>query len=441
MSLRAIASPLLVVMTFASAAAVEAAPRVLMCPVEGSIDAGSADYLQACVREAENRRADALLVVLDTPGGALESTRQIVSAFLRSEVPVLVWVGPPGARAGSAGVFVTLASHVAGMAPATNIGAAAPVMGPTGADPEQAGGETMAEKVKNDTVAFARSLAELRGRNAEWAASAVAESASISANEALEKKVIEVIAPTPEAFLDQVSGRSVKLDEDRTVTLNTREATLEELRPTLRQNVLHWLANPSLAYLLFLVGILGIAMELSNPGLIVPGVVGVICFLLALVAMSALPIQTGAVALLVVGVGLIVAEFFVTSGLLAVAGIILLGLGGVLLVDRFDPDWFVEPSYRVPLRVLLPTTAVLGGMAAFVVWRAAQGRKRPQLGGDIGMLGEAGRALTAIDHEGGQVFVHGEIWSARADKPIAENAHVRVVQVDGLTVRVEEVPG
>ena len=204
--------------------------------------------------------------------------------------------------------------------------------------------------------------------------------------------------------------------------------------------MLHWLANPSLAYLLFLVGILGIAMELSNPGLIVPGVVGVICFLLALVAMSALPIQTGAVALLVVGVGLIVAEFFVTSGLLAVAGIILLGLGGILLVDRFDPGWFVEPSYRVPLRVLLPTTAVLGGMAAFVVWRAAQGRKRPQLAGDLGMIGEPGRALSPVDREGGQVFVHGEIWAAQAEKPIPANAHVRVVQVEGLTLHVEEVP-
>jgi membrane-bound serine protease (ClpP class) len=411
---------------------------VLGCRLEGTVDPGSAEYLVECAREAHARGAQALLVELDTPGGSLESTRQIVGAFLQSEVPILVWVGPDGARAGSAGVFITLASNLAGMAQGTNIGAAHPVVGPGGQDPEQAGGSEMARKVENDTVAFARAIAEQRGRNADWAESAVRESASVTAARAVELKIVELIAPSRTAFLEQASGRTVKVGE-RTVTLNTAGATIEELTPSLRQRVVHWLANPTLAYLLFLAGILGIFMELSNPGLIVPGLVGLISLVLALIAMSALPIQAGAIALLVVGVGLIIAEFFAGNGLLAATGVLLVGLAGVLLVDRFDPEWFVEPSFRVPLAFLIPSTAVLGGLAAYVVLRAAEGRKRPQLGGDVGMVGEAGLALTEIGPEGGQAFVHGEVWSARSDHPIAPQKPVRVRRIDGLILRVDEV--
>jgi len=424
--------------TLAPARAQDAGRAVHVCSLDGTVDPGSAEYLRECVENATAQNARALLVVLDTPGGALEATRESVRAFLGAEVPVLVWIGPDGARAGSAGVFLTLAGHVAGMSPGTNIGAAHPVMGPGGADPGAAGSE-MARKIENDTIAFARAIAEQRGRNADWAEAAVKESASVSAAEALKLGVIDVLASSREQLLEEVDGRTVKVG-DRTVTLQTADATLEEIKPSLRQQVVHWLANPTLAYLLFLLGILGIAVELSNPGMIFPGVIGVISLLLALIAMSALPIQAGAVGLLVIGVGLLVAELFVSSGLLGVAGILLMGLAGVLLVNRFDPDWFVDPSFRIPLRLLIPSTVVLGGMAAYVVWRAAQGRRKPQLGGDAGMVGESGRALTEVGPEGGQVFVHGEIWAAHAEHPIPPNARVRVLSVDGLTLRVDEVP-
>lgn len=417
----------------------EAAPLVLRCELQGAVGAGSSEYLRACVREAETREADALLVRLDTPGGALESTREIVGAFLTSPVPVLLWVGPSGARAGSAGVFLTLSAHVAGMAPGTNIGAAHPVSGPSGQDPEQAGGQHMARKVENDTAAFVESIARQRGRNAEWAVSAVRESVSVTAERAQALGVVDVLATSETAFLEAADGRTVKVGEGaHEVTLQLEGARIERLEPTLRQRVVHWLANPAVAYVLFLIGALGIAIELSNPGLVVPGLLGLVSLVLAMVAMSALPVQAGAIVLLVIGVGLIISEIFVGNGMLAVAGLVLLGLGGVLLIDRFDTSWFVEPSFHLPLRTLMPTLLTLGGAAGYLAWRAAQTRTLPMRVGDVGMIGEVGRALSEVGPEGGDVMVHGELWQAKSLQPIAKERRVVVKDIEGLTVLVEE---
>ncbi len=417
----------------------EAAPLVLRCELQGAVGAGSSEYLRACVKEAEAREATALLVRLDTPGGSLESTREIVGAFLTSPVPVLVWVGPSGARAGSAGVFLTLAANVAGMAPGTNIGAAHPVSGPGGEDPEKAGGEHMARKVENDTAAFVESIARQRGRNAEWAVSAVRESVSVTAEKAQELRVIDLLATTEDAFVAAANGRTVKVGESaREVTLQLEGARIERLEPTLRQRVVHWLANPSVAYVLFLLGALGLAIELSNPGLVVPGLVGLVSIVLAMVAMSALPVQAGAIVLLVLGVGLLIAEIFAGHGLLAVAGLVLLGLGGVLFIDRFDTSWFVEPSFALPARTLFPTLATLGGAAGYLAWRAAQTRRIPMQVGDLGMVGEVGRSLSEIGPQGGDVLVHGELWRAKARAHIPPERPVVVKRVDGLTVFVEE---
>jgi membrane-bound serine protease (ClpP class) len=411
---------------------------VSRCVLEGMVDAGSGAYLVECVQRAEEAGHAALLVRMDTPGGSLEATRDIVRAFLGARVPVLVWVGPSGARAGSAGVFLTLASHRAAMAPGTNIGAASPVMGPTGQDPKEAGGETMARKIENDTVAFAEGIALQRGRNAQWAAQAVREAASIPASRAVELNVVELQAPTEAAFLEQVHGQRVELPGGP-ATLSTRGAQLVDLRPGLSQRVLHALAQPAVVYLLFLLATLGIVVELSHPGGVVPGLVGVISLVLALVASSALPVRAGALALMVLGAALLIAELFLTSGVLGGVGALLLILGGVFLINRFEPGWFVDPSIRLPLRLVLPTALFFAGAAIYVAFRGAETRRLPQRTGEAGLVGETGTALDTVGREGGEVFVHGERWRALSPHPLPRGARVVVRRVEGLTLYVDEV--
>ncbi|HVG63115.1 MAG TPA: NfeD family protein [Hyalangium sp.] len=422
------------------AAAPPERPLVSHCTLEGMVDAGSGAYLAECVRRAEEAGHAALLVRLDTPGGSLESTRDIVRAFLAARVPVLVWVGPSGARAGSAGVFITLASNLAAMAPGTNIGAAHPIIGLTGEDPEQAGGKELARKVENDTAAFAESIARQRGRNAEWAATAVRESVSIPSGRAVELRVVEQEAASEEAFLDWAHGRRVETAAGPT-QLTTRDAQVVELSPSFSQRLLHTLAQPSVVYLLFLVATLGLMVELTHPGLFIPGLVGLVALVLALLASSALPVRGGAVILLVLGAGMLIAELFITSGLLGAGGALLLILGGVLLVDRFDPDWFTDRSvsWNVPLQLVLPTALVAAGFAVFVAFRSAESRRMPQRAGDLGLLDERGTTLSPVSAEGGEVFVHGERWRAISPTPIPRGAHVVVRRVDGLTLHIEEV--
>lgn len=422
----------------ASRADSPAPPVVSRCVLDGTVDAGSRAYLVDCVRRAHEAGHQALLVRLDTPGGELESTRDIVRAFLGARIPVLVWVGPSGARAGSAGVFITLASHLAAMAPGTNIGAAHPVVGLTGQDPEDAGGKEMARKIENDAVAFVESIAKQRGRNVEWAIRAVRQSESVSAEKALALNVIEHIAPTQESFLEWANGRTVTVG-DSPVTLRTANAHIVELRPSFSQRFLHALAQPAVVYILFLLAGLGIAVELTHPGLIAPGLIGVVCLVLALLASSALPVRTGAIVLMLFGIALLVAELFVTSGLLGAAGFGLLVLGGVFLVDRFDPDWFLDSPLHVPLRTMLPTAVFVAGAAIFLAFRAAETRRKPQLAGDVGLVGEVGRVLDSVSPSGGEVFVHGERWAAVSSAPLPAGARVIVRRVEGLTLFVDEV--
>ncbi|HEX8820802.1 MAG TPA: NfeD family protein [Archangium sp.] len=413
-------------------------PVVSRCVLDGMVDAGSSAYLVDCVRRAQEAGHHALLIRLDTPGGELESTRDIVRAFLGSQVPVLVWVGPSGARAGSAGVFITLASHLASMAPGTNIGAAHPVVGLSGQDPEQAGGKEMARKIENDAVAFVEAIARQRGRNVEWAISAVRQSESVPAEKALALHVIEHVAPTQEAFLEWANGRSVTV-ADTPITLRTAQAQLVDLEPSFSQRVLHVLAQPSVVYLLFMLAGLGIALEVTHPGLFAPGLIGVVCLVLALLASAALPVRTGAIVLLLLGVSLLVAELFVTSGLLGAAGLLLLVLGGVFLVDRFDAGWFVDKPLHLSLSTVLPTALFVAGASVFLAFRAAQARRMPQQAGDAGLVGEQGHVLETVSPSGGAVFVHGERWAAVSSLPIPSGAHVVVRRVEGLTLFVDEV--
>jgi membrane-bound serine protease (ClpP class) len=414
-----------------------ARPTVARCVLNGTVDAGSAAYLKGCVERASAASAEALLIRVDTPGGSLEATRELVGALLNAPLPVLVWVGPAGARAGSAGVFITLAAHVAAMAPGTNIGAAHPVVGPSGADPELAGGKTLALKVENDAAAFAQAIARERGRNEDWAASAVRESVSVLAPRAVELHVVDLTASSEADLLDQVDGRRVRLPSGEHV-LRTRGAELAPLEPALSHRLVHALANPALAYLLFLSGAFLLVVEFSHPGGFAPGILGATCLVLALIAFSVLPIRAGAILLLVFGVALIVAELFTAHGALALGGTVLLALGGVLLIDRSEPGWLVDRTWGLPLQVILPTVAVLGGGAVYLVFKAAQTRRLPQRGGDAGLVGERGQVLLPLSAEGGEIFVHGERWRAVAEGDIPAGAEVVVRRVEGLTLYVEE---
>ncbi len=402
---------------------------VYRCQVIGTVDEGIASYLQDCVERAETAQRP-LLVQVDTPGGSLEATRKIVRTFLGAEIPVLAWVGPGGARAASAGLLVVMAAHHASMAPATHLGAATPVSPLGGGNPP----ETMERKVLNDTVAFARMIAEQRGRNVDWAERAVTEAATATAEEARRLGVVDSVSTTGEALLATLAGQRVGN------AVIPAHPGIETLRPTASQRLMHALSNPALAFLLVLIGGIGLAMELSHPGLIVPGAIGMAALVLAMMAFSALPVAAGAVILLVLAVGLIVAELFVASGLLGGAGALLAALAGVLLIDRVDPEWFVEPGFGLPLRMVLPTAALTALAAVLLARRVRSSQRLPERVGPAGLIGEVGRTVEEIGPaHPGEVFVHGELWRGEAERPIPSGRRVAVRAVQGLTLKLEEV--
>jgi len=411
-------------------------PRVLHLEIKDVITSGTAEYVEAGIARAQGERFDALAITLDTPGGHLDATRDIVQKMLASEVPIAVWVGPAGARAGSAGVFITLAAHVAGMHPASNIGAAHPVTA-GGGDVAQEAGKDMAKKVENDTAAFARSIAKIRGRNQDWAEKAVRESVSVTAEEASRLKVIDFVAPDLPALLAAADGRSVELRSGR-ATFRGKGARLEPLGMTVRQKTLGFLANPNVAALLMLIGTLGIALELYHPGSLAPGIAGGLCLFLAFLAMRVIPVNAGAVVLLLAGVGLLVLEAYVTThGIAGAAGAICLLVGTLLFIDKGSPEYRFDPgAFTVSPLVVWPTPIVLGGVLAYVAWKIGASRRGRLVLGSQGLPQEMGEALSDIGPEGGEVFIHGEYWRARAAALIPRGTRVRAVAVEGLVLTV-----
>jgi membrane-bound serine protease (ClpP class) len=381
-------------------------------------------FLLAMIERATEREAAALLIELDTPGGLLDATRDIVTDFYESPVPVIVWVGPSGARAASAGVFLTMAAHVAAMAPGTNIGAASPVtMGGGGVD------STMAHKMFEDTAAFARSIAERRGRNVEWAEEAVREARSITEQEAVERGVVEFAAATAGEVLDLADGRAVELPGGER-ELRVAGAELERQELGLRFRILSLLANPNVAYILLMFGMYGLFFELSNPGSILPGVIGVVFLILAFYSMQTLPLNLAGLMLVVVGLALFLLEAHVTSfGFLTVGGIVCTVLGAVMLFDS------PVPALRVSLAVALPLAVVTTAFFAVAVGLSVRTmRTRPTTGRE-GMIGARGTARTEIAPQG-TVEVHGEIWRAESDAPLAAGDPVEVLGMEGLLLRV-----
>jgi membrane-bound serine protease (ClpP class) len=385
----------------------------------------TARYLTTGIERAERADARAVVIEIDTPGGLDTSMRQIVKAILAARIPVITYVAPSGARAASAGVFITLAAPVAAMAPGTNIGAASPVTigGPISAD------STMKSKITNDAAAYARSLAERYGRNATWAEAAVRKAVSLPAEEAVRDSVVDLMAGSLDELLRLVDGRRVQTAAGP-VVLETRGAEVRALGMNWRDRLLALITNPSIAYLLFLAGILGIALELYHPGAILPGVVGGISLILAFFAFQTLPVSAAGVLLILLAVVLFIVEVKVPSyGILSIGGVISLVLGSLFL---FEPG----SSLRVSLSVIFPAVATFAAFFLFVAYMAARAHRRPVQSGVEGMIGEIGEARTALDPDG-KVFVHGEYWNARSSTPVRRGARVRVLKVEGLKLEVE----
>ncbi len=409
---------------------------LLVARIDGSINPASSDYLQRAIEQAEERGARALLLELDTPGGLVSSTQDIIQAMLRARVPIIVYVSPQGAWAGSAGTFITLAGHVAAMAPGSTIGAAHPV-GLGGGGGGQTGKEEgqpvdhAGQKAENMLAAFIKAIAEERGRNVEWAQEAVRNSVAVSADRALELGVIDLVARDRVDLLAQIEGREVRVGGEPEV-LELAGAPVERIEMPLMTRILDILASPDLAVLLFLAGALGIYVEMNQPGLIVPGALGAICLVLALIAFQILPFSWAGVLLMLVGLGLMVAEVFVTSwGLLFAAGAGFLLLGGSMLFDRPELSDLNVSFWPV----LVPAVTGMALFGFLVAWAVARTMGRRQVAGVGDLIGMEGVARTRIDPKG-TVFLRGEYWTARADQAIDEGARIEVLDVDGLELRV-----
>jgi membrane-bound serine protease (ClpP class) len=392
--------------------------------IDGAITPVTVRLIAGAVERAQAERAAALVLQLDTPGGLERSMRSIVQTILNAEIPIIVYVAPTGARAASAGVFITMAAHVAAMAPATNIGAAHPVAVGGNADKETL------KKIENDAAAFARSIAADRGRNADWAEKAVRSSVSATEREAVRLKVVDVVAESVPDLMAKVHGRTVKTVRGP-VTLSTRDAVVKPIEVRFRDRFLALITDPNVAYVLMMIGMLGLFFELSNPGVILPGVIGGISLILAFFAFQSLPINWAGLLLILFGVVLLIAEIKVVShGVLTIGGVIAMVLGSFMLYEA------PETGFRISWLVILPTVGATAGLVAWVVSAGLRALYRRPSTGPGDMIGRTGVARMPLAPEG-QVQVEGELWRAVVDDgPVAAGEPVRVTAVEGLTLRV-----
>jgi membrane-bound serine protease (ClpP class) len=417
------------VLTLAAAPPAVAA-GVATLQLDGVISPIAVRLVSAAIERARADGAEALVIQLDTPGGLERSMRSIVRDMLNAPVPVVVYVSPTGARAASAGAFITLAAHVAAMAPATNIGAAHPVaVGAGQMDKESS------KKIENDAAAFIRTIALERGRNVEWAERAVRSSVSATEREALKLGVIDLVADSLPDLLTKLDGRQVKTSRGP-VTLRTRNAPVKAIEIGARDRFLHLITDPNIAYILLMLGMLGLFFELANPGVILPGIIGGISLILAFFAFQSLPINYAGLLLILFGIVLLIAEIKVVShGVLTIGGIISIVLGSLMLVNT------PEMPLTVSWKVIVPVVAATAGIFVFAISAGIRAQMRKPATGPEGLVGQLGVVRTPIAPEG-QVFVRGEIWRAVSDQEaIPEGTRVRIVSVDGLTLHVAPAVG
>ena len=440
--------------------AAASAPVVVVLNVDGAISPGTADYVVRGLKSAAGVQAQLVVLKMDTPGGLDTSMRQIIKQIIASPVPVAAFVAPEGARAASAGTYILYASHIAAMAPATNLGAATPISigiggigdqpvpgnqpqkgvkddaqgkksgaSPTGGE-LAAPGSALEHKQINDASAYIRSLAQMRGRNIEWAEQAVRQAVSLTAGEALKLKVIDVVARDVPDLLRQLDGRKVNvLGLER--TLDMTGASIVTLEPDWRSRLLAVIADPSIAYLLMLAGIAGLFFEFSNPGFVLPGVVGAISLLLALFAFQMLPVNYAGLGLIILGLALMTGEVFMPSFVLGIGGIIAFVIGSVMLIDT---DIL---GYGVPWTVIVPVALASALFIFFVAGMAMKARRRPVVSGREELIGSSGEVLEDFDGKDGWARVHGETWRIRCKQPLARGQKIRVVRMDGLIFDVE----
>ena len=451
-----------------TASATDAGGHVLLLSIEEAIGPATDDYIERALETAARDKAKLVVIRMDTPGGLDTAMRGIIKNITSSPVPVVSWVAPTGSRAASAGTYILYASHIAAMAPGTNLGAATPVAiggfspvdkrkplkpakdnaadkqadkskeGTEGVDKSADESDPLekmdASKRKsiNDAAAYIRGLAELRGRNQEWAEKAVRDASSLYAKEALELNVIDLIAADMAELLSKINGREVSV-EDKKITLETEGLLVRELKPDWRSRLLSVITSPNIAYILMLVGIYGLILEFSNPGAVVPGTVGAISLLLAMYALQLLPINYAGVALILLGIALMVGEAYQPSfGILGIGGVVAFIIGSVILMDT------EVPGYGIDLSVIL--TFAISSVLVFVllVGLAIKSRRRPVVSGSEQLMGANGLALSDFDDEG-TVFVHSESWQAKTSAPVQKDQQVRVTGLDGLTLSVEPV--
>ncbi|HEV7427984.1 MAG TPA: nodulation protein NfeD [Thermoanaerobaculia bacterium] len=406
-------------------AAVPLRANVLQLNINDTIHPITDEFIGRAIEQAQREHDDAVIIELTTPGGLLDSTRSIVEKIMTSRVPVIVYVGPAGSRAASAGFFILESADVAAMAPGTNTGAAHPVLLGEKMD------EIMKTKMENDAAAFMRTIANKRGRNVAVAESAVRESKSFTEQEALQQKLIDVIAPNEQALLRAIDGRTFKRYDGSTVTLHVANAHISTIEMTLRQRLMSGLMDPNIAFLLLVLGGLAIYAEFNHPGAVLPGVVGVIAIVLALFALNFLPTRFASLALLLVAFALFALEAkFASHGVLAIGGIVSMVIGALFLVDG------PIPQMRVNIITALAVSVPIGLIAVFLTTLVVKARHGRVATGKEGMVGEIGIARTPLGPDG-KVFVHGELWNAVAAGAIAEGARVRVASVNGLHLLVE----
>ncbi len=406
-------------------------PNVTLLKLDTAIGPVTTRSIVSAIERTQKLGASALVIELNTPGGQVESTWDIIQEILASNVPVIVYVYPPGARAASAGVFIAYAAHVAAMAPQTNIGSAHPVGG-GGAQMDS----TLGEKITNDAVAKIKTLAHKRGRNAEWAEEAVRQSVSITEYEALEKNVIDYVADDLDDLLSQIDGDTVDLIVGPYV-LETRGADVEEIDIGFANRILAVIADPNIAYILMAIGMLGLYFEFANPGAVLPGVIGGISLILALFSFQALPIRFAGVILIVLAMVMFLLEVKVAShGVLGGGGVLSLFFGSLMLVN--DTEF---PYKGVSLAVIIPVVLVFTLFFFWAAYMALRTHRHKVTTGEAGLLNEIGVTRTAVGPDGGQIFIHGEIWKAVSDMVIAPNKKVRILEIDGMQMKVEAKNG